>query len=724
VLSSHTDAGRAIEHGLELAAGSLGAEVVAFVDGGGVVGCVGYPRGGAPAAPLMRAAGEDSGSIELPDHGRCATLSAPAGEDDSGVLLIARAGEEPFTGDDADLLGGMAHVLGLTMRTTRLLRSLQERQSLLERLSVLQRSIASRAELSQVLDAIVDGAHELLGDETVGLRLISAEDPGEVELVASRGVSEHDLTAMRRSRLGEGAGGRAIAEGELIVVEDYEAEPSMVPQMISDGIRAALAAPVRQRGEVVGSLVVATHRPGRIYSPSEREALLAFAEHAGLALNDAKAAQETAHQAFHDPLTGLPNRALFLDRLRLAKARAQRSGHQVAVLFADLDGFKTVNDSLGHAAGDQLLVSVGQRFGATVRPSDTVARFGGDEFAILMEDVEEPIMAARIARRALEVLERPFEVLGREVFITASIGIAVGNEAAEDLLRNADLAMYEAKGRGKGRYELFQREMHRAMAERLELEQDLKRAVEDEEFVLHFQPLVELDTGRATGVEALVRWMHPEWGMIPPGDFIPLAEETGRIHAIGRWVLHRACHLAAGWQDDHGPLELSVNLSGAQLRQASLVREVSEALEESGLDPELLILEITESVLMDATASNVERLAALKRLGVRLAVDDYGTGYSSLQYLRRFPIDQLKIAKPFVDGVDRSAEEAGVARAIIDLGHSLNLSVVAEGIETKRQAERLYELGCPRGQGFFFSHPRPVEEVPEALERSGTTAGS
>jgi EAL domain-containing protein (putative c-di-GMP-specific phosphodiesterase class I) len=341
-----------------------------------------------------------------------------------------------------------------------------------------------------------------------------------------------------------------------------------------------------------------------------------------------------------------------------------------------------------------------------------------------MEDVTYPIAAARIAQRGLEVLERPFEVLGREVFVTASIGIAVGNESPEDLMRNADIAMYEAKGRGKGRYELFQRDMHRAMSERLELEQDLKRAVEDEEFILHFQPQVNLADGSVTGVEALVRWLHPEWGMIPPNDFIPLAEETGRIHAIGRWVLHRACEIAADLQAEHGPLELSVNISGAQLRQASLVREVDEALKRSGLDPSLLTLEITESVLMDTTASNVERLGALKRLGVQLSIDDYGTGYSSLQYLRRFPIDWLKVAKPFVDGVDRSPEEAGVARAIVDLARSLHLGVVAEGIETKRQAERLLELGCPRGQGFHYSPPKPVEELAEVLDRLGTTTGS
>jgi diguanylate cyclase (GGDEF)-like protein len=700
--------------------------VAAFVDGGGVVACVGcddLSPGDAGTKILIEAAGRDTGSADLPGRGPCATLSAPAGEDDSGTIVLARPDSEPFSGEDLELANAMAHVLGLSLRTSQLLGFLQERQVLLERLSVLQRSIASRDELDDVLEAIVEGAHELLGDETVGLRLLVPDDPAKVELVASRGVKDSHLPAMKRSQVGDGAGGRAISEGRLVVIEDYAADPKMVPQMVSDGICAALAAPVFQRGAVVGSLVVATHRRGRTYSDSERDALKAFAEHAGLALNDAKAAEETAHQAFHDPLTGLPNRALFLDRLRLASARAQRSGHRVAVLFADLDGFKTVNDSLGHAAGDQLLVAVGQRFDACVRPSDTVGRFGGDEFAILMEDVRDPIAAARIAQRALEALERPFEVLGREVYVTASIGIAVGNESAQDLLRNADIAMYEAKGRGKGRYELFQREMHHAMAERLELEQDLKRAVEDEEFVLHYQPLIDLESGSATGVEALVRWLHPEWGMIPPNDFIPLAEETGRIHAIGRWVLHRACETAAGLQLEHGPFEISVNLSGAQLRQASLVREVSDALQRSGLDPRLLILEITESVLMDTTASNVERLNALKRLGVQLAVDDYGTGYSSLQYLRRFPIDWLKVAKPFVDGVDRSEEEAGVARAIVDLARSLHLGVVAEGIETKRQSERLLELGCPRGQGFHYSPPKPVEELAEVLEDLGTTVG-
>ncbi|MDP9189378.1 MAG: EAL domain-containing protein [Actinomycetota bacterium] len=743
IVSSFTDEPSALIGGVEGAAEALDAEVAALVDDGSVLASIGFPAGKAPAEALVRAAAAGTGALELAGVGACDVITASLGSDQSGVLLVARAGTDGYSQEETDLLRGMGRVLALALRTVHLLEeerrlraeserhsrekealvgSLRERQVLLEKLSKLQRSIASRAALEDVLEGIVRGAFELLGDETVGLRLVSADDRNQVELVAWKGIEPELLPGMRHSRVGTGAGGRAISEGRLVVIEEYESTPEMVPQMVSDGISAALAAPVFQRGEVVGSLVVATHRRGRRYSDSEREALQAFAEHAGLALNDAKAAEETAHQAFHDALTELPNRALFLDRLRLARARAMRHGNSVAVLFADLDGFKTVNDSLGHASGDQLLIAVGQRLSEALRPADTVARFGGDEFAILMEEVNEPIDAARAAQRALEIVERPFEVDGRAVFVTASIGVAVGREEPHELLRNADLAMYEAKGRGKGRYELFQREMHRAMTDRLELEQDLKRAFKEDEFVLHYQPIVELDGGRIIGVEALVRWRHPNRGMIAPGRFISIAEDSGQIHAIGRWVLGEACLQAANWQADHGPLEISVNLSSPQLRQASLVPDVEQALADSGLEPPLLILEITEAVLMDATASNIERLAALKRIGVQLAVDDFGTGYTSLQYLRRFPIDRLKIAKPFVDGVHRSDEEAGLTRAIVDLASSLNLGVVAEGIEAGRQSSRLMELDCASGQGFFYSPPLPPDEIAVLLDQAAPFA--
>jgi diguanylate cyclase (GGDEF)-like protein len=710
VVSSFTGEGDALRGSVERAAETIDTEVAAVVREGEVAASIGFPSGAAPVADLVEAATALRFERELGDLGVCTGMCSSIGGDE-GTLLVARIGRDGFSQEEADLLRGMGRVLALALRSIRLIGELRERQTLLERLTLLQRSIASRDELEDVLDAIVAGASELLGDEMVDLSLIDPDDRSVLEVVASVGYAPKVLDQIRRTPLTVGVAGNAIIERRPIVVEDYGADPRRIPDVVVEGLRALISAPVYQRGELVGALSLGTRRPGRRYSDIERDAVLAFAEHAGLALNDAKAAEETAHQAFHDPLTGLANRALFLDRLEQARTRSSAAGDSVGVLFADLDGFKTVNDSLGHAAGDQLLIIVGQRLASVVGATDTVARFGGDEFAILVEDVSQPIDVARLARRALEALERVIEIEGREVFITASIGIAVGLQETEDLLRNADLAMYEAKGQGKGRYELFQHHMHEALTQRLELEQDLKRAADRDEFVLHFQPIVELDNARVVGVEALIRWRHPAQGLIPPDRFIPIAEESGQIHPLGRWVLWEACRRVVEWEGVHGKLGLAVNISSAQLRQASLVREVSEVLEATGLEPDRLTLEITETVLMDVSSSNTERLDALKALGIQLAVDDFGTGYSSLQYLRRFPIDWLKIAKPFVDGVEGSDSEARLARAVIDLAHSLEIEVVAEGIESRRQAVILDGLGCLRGQGFYFSPPLPAEEV-------------
>jgi diguanylate cyclase (GGDEF)-like protein len=719
VVTSFTDEGDAMRGSVERAAEAIDTEVAALIDDDRVVASIGFPAGQEPVAELVKAAREARFECELGDLGTCTGMCSDVGEN-GGTLLVARIGSYGFTQEEADLLRGMGRVLALALRSISLIGELRERQTLLERLTMLQRSIASRAELEDVLHAIVNGASELLGDELVDLSLIDPDDRSMLEVVASVGYSPEVLEQIRRTPLGVGITGHAVKERRPIVVEDYGADPRRMPKIAVDGLQAIISAPVFQRGELVGALSLGTRRPGRRYSEMERDAVLAFAEHAGLALNDAKAAEETAHQAFHDPLTGLANRALFVDRLIQARTRASAVGDSVGVLFADLDGFKTVNDSLGHAAGDQLLIIVGQRLASVVGPTDTVARFGGDEFAILIEDVQQPIHVARLARRALETLERVIEIDGREVFITASIGIAVGLEQPEDLLRNADLAMYEAKGQGKGRYEIFQRHMHEALAQRLELELDMKRAADRDEFVLHFQPITELETATVIGIEALIRWMHPSQGMIGPDRFIPIAEESGQIHQLGRWVLWESCRRLVEWEGEHGKLGLSVNISSAQLRQASLVREVAEVLEATGLAPERLTLEITESVLMEVSSSSTERLDALKSLGVQLAVDDFGTGYSSLQYLRRFPIDWLKIAKPFVDGVDRSDARARLARAIIDLAHSLEIEVIAEGIESGRQAGVLLELGCTNGQGFYYSPPLPAEEVSTHLAARAT----
>jgi diguanylate cyclase (GGDEF)-like protein len=429
---------------------------------------------------------------------------------------------------------------------------------------------------------------------------------------------------------------------------------------------------------------------------------------------------ELAHQAFHDSLTSLPNQALFRDRLGHALARAERIRSHLAVLFIDLDNFKTLNDSLGHTVGDQLLVAVTERLQACVRTCDTAARLGGDEFVILLEDVEGLEEAAAVSDRIIASLSRPFRIAGTEVFIGASIGVCFDAPGAgsDQLLRNADLAMYTAKLRGRGRAEVFEPKMHHAAVERLELEADLRRACARDEFVVHYQPIVEVTTGVFKGVEALVRWQHPTRGLLAPGTFIPLAEETGLIVEIGRAVLRVACSQLRAWQLELAtdtPLFISVNLAPRQLLDRDLLADVAGSIERSGIAAHDLILEITESAMMHDPDATVARLVELKGLGVRLAVDDFGTGYSSLSYLQRFPLDILKIDQSFVAGINGNAEESALARAIVRLAHTLQLTAIAEGIEAQSQHDRLRELGCEYGQGYHLCRPQDAETLSAAL---------
>ncbi len=438
-----------------------------------------------------------------------------------------------------------------------------------------------------------------------------------------------------------------------------------------------------------------------------------------LDITDRRMAEEQLrHQAFHDPLTGLPNRALFADRTEhavLVRGRSVELG--VGVLFLDLDDFKTVNDSLGHASGDTLLRAVGIRLVDALRPGDTVARFGGDEFAVLLEDLTSHEEAALVAERIADVLRVPFVVDGREMFITASIGIAFGHDA-EELLRSADVAMYRAKAAGKAHYAFYEPAMDDAAHTRLQLTADLRRASFRGEFVLEYQPTVDLLTGRPTGLEALIRWRHPQRGVVMPLDFIPLAEETGLVVPIGRWALAKACAQAAHWLRRFAgsqPLTMSVNLSARQLHHEGLVEDVAAALRGSGFPARLLTLELTESMLVRGGDSVVATLQELKALGVRLALDDFGTGYSSLSYLRNLPVDTLKIDRSFVEGADAGADGESVLRGIVQLGQALGLVLVAEGIERASQAEALRALGCPFGQGFHFWQPLPEAAVSEIL---------
>jgi diguanylate cyclase (GGDEF)-like protein/PAS domain S-box-containing protein len=427
--------------------------------------------------------------------------------------------------------------------------------------------------------------------------------------------------------------------------------------------------------------------------------------------------EQLTHQALHDPLTKIANRVLFRDRVEHALSKLRRGNSSLAVLFLDLDNFKQVNDSIGHGAGDQLLIAVARRLQDCLRSSDTAARLGGDEFAVLVESVHCKDEATMIAERINTVFRQPFIIDGKEVYMSTSIGIAQSSpeiNTSDELLRNADLAMYRAKNQGKGGYVVFEQRMHEALVERLELEDDLRAAIDNKEFTIHYQPIVDLGSQEMLGMEALVRWNHPRYGMLAPMKFIPLAEETNLIVPLGEWILGEACRQTQEWCDRFAKgyeISVTVNISIRQFQQKELVAIVHNALERSGLKPNCLILEITESFMMQETESTIAKLHELKKLGIRLAIDDFGTGYSSLSYLQRFPIDILKIDKSFVDKIGNGKEGKAVARAIIMMGDSLNLKTIAEGIERPEQIAALQNLGCEAGQGFHFARPLTTDDM-------------
>ena len=512
------------------------------------------------------------------------------------------------------------------------------------------------------------------------------------------------------------------------------------PFFLSTGLGAAddrsdMVSPLRGESDLIGSLRISNRlTAGTTFSDDDLRLLETLANQAAVALENGHLEQSLAElsrlkeelrfQAYHDPLTGLANRTLFLDRVEARLAGTTDDGLPV-VLFLDLDDFKIVNDSMGHAAGDRLLIGVAERLREVLRPADVAARLGGDEFAVLLDDGPELGHAVKVADRIIEVLRTPFPIEGLDIVVGASIGVAVGRAGSTDgaeLLRNADVAMYTAKGAGKDRVSVFEPTMHQAIVARHALSAELSRSLGRGELLVYFQPIVELGSSRITGFEALLRWRHPTRGLIAPAEFIPLAEETGVIRALGRYVLEEACQQAATWRPHHPgptPLTIAVNLAAQQLQEASFIEDLQAILARTELDPRQLILEMTETVMFHDTTTTLTRLAAIRELGVRIAVDDFGTGYSSLGYLRRFRVDVLKIAREFVGPADRS-EDWAFAAAIVALGRTLGLTIVAEGIETVGQLERLRALGCEQGQGYLFARPAEPEATLRFLQGGGS----
>lgn len=708
----------------------LEAEVAAVLSNSDVLEMIGFPRGQVPVAALLEAARESTHQLHLPRVGELRSVSVSVEEVD-GHLVVARSGGAAFQPAEIGLLRAMGRCLSMTLRTLhmleqerglraevetrahenlRLLHMVQDRQRALERMSKIRASISRRAPLPEVLDAVVEGARELLGDEVVGLRLVDHEDPEYANLVSSTGVSHAVLATTKRSPLTAGAGGRAIVEDRVVVLNDYQTADIAMSEFVGEQLRSAIAAPIHENGRAVGSITVATYQAGREYTDTDCEMIVALADQASLALNDARAVDQMRHLAYHDALTGLPNRLLFFEHLARAVANANRSGASIAVLYLDLDRFKLVNDSLGHNVGDLLLEAVAGRLRASLRVADLAARLGGDEFAVLAENTSAD-GAALLAERICEDFGEPFRIGGHELTVTASVGVVVdvaGHTDADSLLRNADLAMYRAKLDGFGKHAVYEPDMHAVASDRAHLERNLRRAVHLEEFEVHYQPIVWLTSGEVVGVEALVRWRRDDGVLVPPVEFIPVAEEMGLIVPIGRLVMHASMHQVRAWQDTQqgaAQLNLSINLSARQLYQPDVVAEVVDALRITGFDARRLTLEITETALMHDTTTVSARLEELRALGARIALDDFGTGYSSLSYLHKFPIDVLKIDKSFIDDIASDSDKANLGRGIIELGRTMNLDLVAEGIEAPSQVAELLRLRCHMGQGYHFARP-------------------
>ena len=641
-----------------------------------------------------------------------------------GVIELFRLGRGAFDATDlrlAQIVGAQASVAIVNARQVE---ELERRSGALERRLASQRQLLAITERlllhregGVVFEAIADTLADVVPHDTLTIYLVDRAAGCLVPALARDEYAEQILAT--RPALGAGITGDVIERGEAEIINNVTSDPRAI-QIPGTPVEpeSMIVAPIRTSEGVIGALSL--YRANREFEADDLELVRLFTNHVAIAIENASIHDRLIEAAVTDPLTGLPNRRLFSDRVNHALARRGRTRKGVAVLFLDLDGFKLVNDSLGHAAGDEVLAAVGTRLRSCMRATDTIARLGGDEFAILLEDVEGDAEAVAAAERVIAALAQPLALPGREVSVRASIGAAVDRgepgASAVDLLRNADTAMYQAKATARGRLALFEPAMHARQLVRLELEGELRQALSAGEFRLVYQPIVALATGQIIGAEALLRWDRPS-PPIGPDEFIPLAEETGDIVPIGRWVLAEACRQARRWQQETRLTDfaISVNTSARELAEPRFVAEVVGILTKSGLAPEHLTLEVTESVLLADETAAVGTLRALRATGVHIAVDDFGTGYSSLSYLDRLPVDGLKIDRSFVQGLAPGRGKSALVSATLGFARALGLTVTAEGVETEEQLRKLQELRCRLAQGFFLSRPLSAESLVELL---------
>ncbi|OAI17153.1 diguanylate cyclase [Methylomonas lenta] len=599
---------------------------------------------------------------------------------------------------------------------------------------------------NDLLQIGIESLAELLEARYGAIGILDAS--GELNHFVYTGINAELAERIGQFPQGKGLLGVVIQNNVSLRLDDMSSHPQSVgfPEH-HPPMKTLLAVPIAYHDRVYGRIYLSDKENGELFSKQDEDLAFSFAHSLSLVLDNAReieevkqARQSLDYMAHFDALTDLPNRTLLKDRMDQAISQAQRKQRMVGVLFLDLDNFKVVNDTIGHTCGDELLKSVAQQISDCLREGDTVARLGGDEFIVLLPDLSDTQDAAKVANKILELLNSPFDIGQHEVYASVSIGISIyphNSKNMEGLLSNADGAMYYAKKLGKNNYQFFTPEMNRSAQQYIKLEKYLRRALEQNEFVLHYQPQVDVKTGRIIGMEALIRWMNPKLGLVNPADFIPLAEDTGLIVPIGAWVLKTACKQAKFWQQNGFPIRVAVNMSSRQFHQIQsqqqsqhpLLDDVLNALDESDLPPELLELEITESILMQHLDTTMEILNALKNIGIRLSIDDFGTGYSSLSYLKRFPIDILKIDKSFVNDITTDPSDKAIVAAITVMAQQLKLEVVAEGVETLAQLEFLRKLQCNFVQGYYFSKPLSADDgyayllAQDDLNRMGASIG-